>query len=308
MVEGVAPELLERNAGITADASLKRIEKSMEGGGIVGDVAPEFVAITFPAIGYQHIAERVPIRHIVPKRAIPQLHPGIVLSTRPKRAVAVEEKGQPPPALVADKRLLINRIPFPEPVGNGQAVGEGLAALAEKIIEGARKAYPEIVVLLYMPVFVDRQHLFPRQAAEIEAILFGGELELAAERGQPNVAVGDRRLVLQHDIDLPLGLTDSRQRGPAQPVDDRRHFLCGGIEPRRINNAGRVSVELSPFQGRRIAAKDLRAGVGGKEEQSEADERQAKNVHVVGISIFRCPKLHYFRNISMKLNLRSLAL
>ncbi len=39
--QGVVAELLERDARIAVDRPLQRIEKAMEGRGIMGDLAPE---------------------------------------------------------------------------------------------------------------------------------------------------------------------------------------------------------------------------------------------------------------------------
>ena len=103
----------------------------------MADLPPEVIAVGLAAIGYQHIPQRIPIGHIVPERAVAQLHPGIMFVPGPERAIAVEEKGQPAPALVADEGLLVNGIPFPEPVGDGQTVGQGLPAFTKQIVKTA---------------------------------------------------------------------------------------------------------------------------------------------------------------------------
>ena len=77
-----------------------------------------------------------------------------------------------------------------------------------------------------MPVFMDRQHLLPGQAAQVKAILLRRQLELAAKRRQLHIAVGDDCLVLENDIDLFLSAADRRQGSPAQTMDDCRLTCC----------------------------------------------------------------------------------
>src|SRR6185312_589233 len=277
-----AAKLPEGNTRITSDGVLQGIEKAVEGGGIMRYTAPELVAISLPSIRHEHIAQRVMIGDIVPKRAVAQLHPGIAFAAGPKGAVAVEEERQTAPALVADQRFLVNGIPLPEPVGYGQAVGKGLAPFSEEVIEEAGEAHPEIVVLLDVAVFMDSQQLLPGQATEIEAVLLGGQLEFAAEGRKAHIAVGDGGLVLQDDIDLPLRMADRRQRGPAQTMDNAGDLLRNGIQPCGEDDPGGIGIQLVPFQRRRIAAEHLREDACRQQQRCD-ENKQPWSGHAVSI-------------------------
>src|ERR1700722_633135 len=242
----------------------------MEGSCVAGHLTPEVVAISFPAIRDQHKAEGIPIGYVVPERAIAQLHPGIAFVAGPKRAITVKKEGQTTTPLVTDEGLLVNGVTLPKPVGDGQAVGEGLTTFPKKVVEKSREPNPEIVVLLDMPVFVYRQQFFPGQAAEVEAVLFRCKLEFAAEGGESHITVGDGGLVLQDDVDLPLCMTDGKKGGLAELMDNGGHPLCLRVETHRKDDPGSVGIELVPFQGGGIAAENL--GVGSCRQQEQSGE------------------------------------
>jgi hypothetical protein len=115
-----------------------------------------------------------------------------------------------------------------------------------------------------MPVFVDRQQFIPGKTAQIEAILFGGNLEFAAKRRQADIAVGDDGLVLQDDIDLALSRPNRRQGGAAELAHDRRYLLRLCVETCRENDPNGVCVDLFPFQRGRVAAELLGGSVFGQ--------------------------------------------
>jgi hypothetical protein len=114
-----------------------------------------------------------------------------------------------------------------------------------------------------MPVFMNGQHLLPGKAAQIKAVLLGRQLEFAAKRGQRYITIGDGGLVLQHDIDLALGMTDGGECGLAKPVNDGGYLLGLRIQSGRKDDPRRIRIYLPPFQGGGIAAKLLRGQACG---------------------------------------------
>jgi hypothetical protein len=104
---------------------------------------------------------------------------------------------------------------------------------------------------------VDREHLLPGEAAQVEAVLFGGQLEFAAEGGESYVSVWDDRLVLEDDIDLLEVAAEGWKCCSAKPVYDCRHLLGLGIQTFWEDDAGRIRIYLLPFQGGGITAELL---------------------------------------------------
>ena len=100
----------------------------------MADFSPEIIPVGLAAVGYQQVPQRIPIGYIIAEGAVAQFHPGIAPPIGRQRTESVEEKGQPTPALLADQRLLVDGIPFPEPVGDSQAVGQGLPAFTKQIV------------------------------------------------------------------------------------------------------------------------------------------------------------------------------
>jgi len=125
-----------------------------------------------------------------------------------------------------------------------------------------------------MPVFVDGQHPGPGKAAEVKAVLFRCQLELAAKGRQAHIAIGDGGLVLQDNVYLPLTGSDGGPGGLGKTVDDGGDGLCLRVQPDGENDAGGVGIELIPFQGRRIAAKHLGGYSCRKEKGSEKEKKK----------------------------------
>ena len=197
------------------------------------------------------------VRHIVAKGTIAQFQPGIVLICRPQGMVPIEKKGQPSPALPAYQCFLVDRISFKEPVGNRKAVGKGLSSFPKQKIKGFGQANPKIIVLLYMPVFVNGQSFLPGQAAQFKTVLVSSEFEFTPERGQLHIPIGDSSLILKHDIDFMQPVSDRRQGRLLQFLDDCCHFLRLFFHALGKQNACGIRIDLFPFQRRRNTSKQL---------------------------------------------------
>src|SRR5262249_26675792 len=150
-----------------------------------------------------------------------------------------------------------DRVALPEPVGYGQVVGERLTTLSEQVVKSTGEAYPEIIILLDVPVFVDGQHLCPGQATQLKAVLVRRKQEFAAKGCQAYIPVGDGSLVLEDDVDLVLRPAHGRQGRPAERSDDSRHLLGGAVQSDREDDTRRIRIELFPFERGRIATELL---------------------------------------------------
>jgi len=219
---------------------------------------------------------------IIPVGAVAQFHPGVALACCPEGAVAIEKERKASPALVAYQGLLVDGVAFPEPVGDGQAIGERLTTFAEEIIEPFGEADAVIIILLYVAVFVDGQGLLPGQAAQLEAVLFGSELKFAPKRGEAYIAVGNYGLILEYNIDLALAPADGGQCSAAEGVNDGGHFPGTEVQAPGKDDAGSVRIDLLPVKGGRVAAK-LLGGEAGCKEQGKQEKEQAAEAHVLSL-------------------------
>src|SRR5207302_959179 len=119
---------------------------------------------------------------------------------------------------------------------------------------------PEIIILLNVAVFMQGQVFLPGKIAEFKNIGAGYQVIFTSERGQTYITIGQRGLIMKHDIDFSYTGADGK-RGIGGGFENEGSDTPGLFSGcRHINDPHGIRIDLLPFKIRGKSTKLL----GGK--------------------------------------------
>ena len=93
---------------------------------------------------------------------------------------------------------------------------------------------------------MEGEQIGPAEAAQLQAVLERGEEEFAAPGGEAYIPIGDHRLVLEYDVDLPVAVADGRGRGREDALTDGGYPISRGLHAFREDDPEGRGFELLP--------------------------------------------------------------
>src|SRR5690606_5666763 len=164
---------------------------------------------------------------------------------------------KPSPSLPCENSLLVHGISLEEPIRYRGINRKREPFLSKQHAHESAQSAVEIIVLLYVSVFMNRELIIPGNRALLEAVHRRSKEEFAAERSESNVTVGNGGVVLQHDVDFSQLIPELQRSLRRQAMDDIGNTISLAVQSGGKDDPRRVGVDLHPPNSRRRAAEAL---------------------------------------------------